>query len=181
MSQEAEMATKLSKDRLQWAINETNSMRQAALLLGIAYNTFKKYAQQYGVWAPNAGGPIFKSGMPRGFKPTELADILSGKNPNYSTSRLQYRLVREGYLAEECCNCGYDEYRSSDMTKPLQLDYLDNDDTNKDFSNLRLLCYNCYYLLKLDSKGPSVPSNVESFTSAVNQLFSANISSSQEN
>ena len=41
MSQEAEMATKLSKDRLQWAINETNSMRQAALLLGIAYNTFK--------------------------------------------------------------------------------------------------------------------------------------------
>jgi hypothetical protein len=175
------MATKLSKDRLQWAINETNSMKQASLLLNISYNTFKKYCKQYDLWNPNSGGPIYKSGMPRGFKPTELADILSGKNPNYSTSRLQYRLIREGYLEECCSNCGYDEYRSSDMTKPLQLDYLDNDSSNKDFSNLRLLCYNCYYLLKLDSKGPSVPSNVQSFTEAVNDLFSTNISSSQDN
>ena len=180
MSQEDNMATKLSKDRLQWAINETNSMKQASLLLNISYNTFKKYCKQYDLWAPNSGGPIYKSGMPRGFKPTELADILSGKNPNYSTSRLQYRLIREGYLEECCSNCGYEEYRASDMTKPLQLDYLDNDETNKEFTNLRLLCYNCYYLLKLDSKGPSVPSNVQSFTEAVNNLFDSNISSSQD-
>ena len=181
MSQEDNMATKLSKDRLVWAINETNSMKQASLLLNISYNTFKKYCKQYDLWNPNSGGPIYKSGMPRGFKPTELADILSGKNPSYSTSRLQYRLIREGYLEECCSNCGYEEYRASDMTKPLQLDYLDNDETNKEFTNLRLLCYNCYYLLKLDSKGPSVPSNVESFTAAVNDLFSSNISSSQDN
>ena len=75
---------------------------------------------------------------------------------------------------EECCsNCGYDEYRPSDMSKPLQLDYLDDDSTNKDFSNLRLLCYNCYYLLKLNRNEPAVPSNVENFTKAVNDLFSA--------
>jgi len=182
MSQEAQMSSRLSKDRIQWAINETRSMKQASLLLNVAYNTFKKYAVQYDLWQPNPSGPrTMNTGLPRGFKPTEIADILSGKNPNYSTTKLQYRLVREGYLEECCSNCGYEEYRTSDMTKPLQLDYLDNDDTNKDFSNLRLLCYNCYYLLKLDQKGPSVPSNVESFTKAVNGLFSSDISSSQDN
>ena len=34
--------TKVSKSKIVWAINETQSMRQAAQLLGIAYNTFKK-------------------------------------------------------------------------------------------------------------------------------------------
>ena len=166
------MPKNLSKDRMVWAINETTSMRQAAVLLGVAYNTFKKYAKMYELWKPNMDGPRGKSGLPRGFKPVEIADILSGKNPDYSTAKLQYRLVREGYLEECCSNCGYDEYRPADMTKPLQLDYLDDDSTNKEFSNLRLLCYNCYYLLKLNRNEPTVPSNVKTFTEAINKAFS---------
>ena len=173
MSGGDEMPKNIRKDRMLWAINETTSMRQAAVLLDMAYNTFKKYAKMYDIWNPNTQGPRGKSGLPRGFKPPEIADILSGKNPDYSTAKLQYRLVREGYLEECCSNCGYDEYRPSDMSKPLQLDYLDDDSTNKDFSNLRLLCYNCYYLLKLNRNEPAVPSNVENFTKAVNDLFSA--------
>ena len=43
---------KISKSKVVWAINETQSMRQASQLLGIAYNTFKKYAKLYEVWAP---------------------------------------------------------------------------------------------------------------------------------
>ena len=166
------MPKNLSKDRMVWAINETTSMRQAAVLLGVAYNTFKKYAKMYELWKPNMDGPRAKSGLPRGFKPVEIADILSGKNPDYSTAKLQYRVVREGYLEECCSNCGYDEYRPADMTKPLQLDYLDDDSTNKEFSNLRLLCYNCYYLLKLNRNEPAVPSNVKTFTEAINKAFS---------
>ena len=166
------MPKNLSKDRMVWAINETTSMRQASVLLGVAYNTFKKYAKLYELWKPNMEGPRAKAGLPRGFKPVEIADILSGKNPDYSTAKLQYRLVREGYLEECCSNCGYDEYRPADMTKPLQLDYLDDDSTNKEFSNLRLLCYNCYYLLKLNRNEPTVPSNVKTFTEAINKAFS---------
>ena len=166
------MPKNLSKDRMVWAINETTSMRQASVLLGVAYNTFKKYAKLYELWKPNMEGPRAKGGLPRGFKPVEIADILSGKNPDYSTAKLQYRLVREGYLEECCSNCGYDEYRPADMTKPLQLDYLDDDSTNKEFSNLRLLCYNCYYLLKLNRNEPTVPSNVKTFTEAINKAFS---------
>jgi len=107
-----------------------------------------------------------------GGKPVELSDILAGNNPNYSTAKLQKRLCREGYLAEECSNCAYDEYRPADMTKPLMLDYLDDDQTNKDLANLRLLCYNCFYLLKMDRLGVDTPANVKSFQKAWVQAFS---------
>ena len=163
---------KLSKSRMVWAINETQSMRQASKLCGVAYNTFKKYAKLYDIWAPLESNAGISQGSSGGLKPVELEDIFAGKNPSYSTTKLLHRCFREGYLAEECSNCGYDEYRPADMTKPLQLDYLDDDSTNKEFSNLRLLCYNCYYLLKLNRNEPSVPSNVKTFTEAINKAFS---------
>ena len=110
----------IAKSKIAWAINETTSMRRASQLLNTSYNTFKKYAKMYELFEPApAPGRYRESG-----KPVELSDILSGKKPNYSTTKLQKRLCREGYLAEECQNCGYDEYRPADMTKPLLLDYL---------------------------------------------------------
>ncbi len=165
------MPKNLSKDRMIWAINETRSMRQAAVLLDVAYNTFKKYAKMYELWQPNLTGPRQK-GHVGGFKQPEIMDVLTGKNPSYSTAKLQYRLIREGYIAEECSNCGYDEYRTFDMTKPLQLDYIDDDATNKELANLRLLCFNCYYILKVKRNEVEIPSNVQSFTEAINKAFS---------
>ena len=162
---------KVSKSKVVWAINETQSMRQASQLLGLAYNTFKKYAKLYEVWAPletNAGIPQRSSG---GLKPAELEDIFAGKNPSYSSTKLLHRCFREGYLAEECSNCGHDEYRASDMTKPLMLDYLDDNQSNKELSNLRVLCYNCYYLLKMDRLEVEVPANVKSFQKAIYTAF----------
>jgi hypothetical protein len=57
------------------------------------------------------------------------------------------------------------------MTKPLLLDYLDDDSTNKDLANLRLLCYNCFYLLKMDRLGVETPASVKSFQKAVVNVF----------
>ena len=163
------LMAKLSKSKVVWAINETRSMKQAAKLSGVAYNTFKKYAKLYEVFAPSE-----TKGIPRGTggkKPIELADIFAGKNPSYSTTKLLHRCFREGYLAEECSNCGHDEYRTSDMTKPLQLDYIDDDQTNKELANLRLLCYNCFYLLKMDRLGVDTPASVKSIQKAVYNVF----------
>ena len=158
----------ISKSKIVWSINETTSMKSASKLLGISYNTFKKYAKQYQVFQPSPPpGRYRESG-----KPIELSDILSGKNPDYSSTKLLKRLLREGYLEECCGNCGYDEYRTSDMSKPLMLDYLDDDQTNKDLSNLRVLCYNCYYILKMDRLDVDVPSNVKSFQKALYNTFS---------
>ena len=158
----------ISKSKIVWSINETTSMKSASKLLGISYNTFKKYAKQYQVFQPSPPpGRYRESG-----KPVELSDILSGKNPDYSSTKLLKRLLREGYLEECCGNCGYDEYRTSDMSKPLMLDYLDDDQTNKNLANLRVLCYNCYYILKMDRLDVDVPANVKSFQKALYNTFS---------
>ncbi len=158
----------IAKSKIAWAINETTSMMRASQLLDISYNTFKKYAKMYDLFQPApAPGRYREEG-----KPIELSNILRGDNPNYSTTKLQKRLCREGYLAEECNNCGFNDYRPKDMTKPLLLDYLDDDQTNKDLANLRILCYNCYYLLKMDRVGPNIPASVKSFQKAVYNVFS---------
>ncbi len=93
---------KVSKSRVVWAINETQSMRQASQLLGLAYNTFKKYAKLYEVWAPLDSAAGIRTSNTTGFKPVELEDIFSGKHPSYSNTKLLHRCFREGYLAEEC-------------------------------------------------------------------------------
>jgi len=157
----------LPKSKIEWAINETQSMKAAARLLRVAYNTFKKYAIRYEVFEPTKNKGAKVGGV--GVKPPELQAIFSGEHPSYSRSRLQVRCVKEGFLAEECSNCGYNEYRISDLTVPLLLDYLDDIASNKELSNLRLLCYNCFYILK--SKDPKIPHNVVGFRNAVNRLF----------
>lgn len=158
----------LSKSKMKWAIDQTISMRKAALMYPCAYNTFKKYAKLYDIWEPGMQSGVYKDGAG---KPVELLSILSGEHPNYSTAKLQKRLCKEAYLAEECSNCGYDEYRIEDMSKPLMLDYLDDDPTNKHLDNLRLLCYNCFFLLKLNRLEVKTPDNVRSFKRAVRKTF----------
>ena len=163
---------KVSKSKVVWAINETQSMRQASQLLGLAYNTFKKYAKLYEVWAPLKTAKGVSRNSTGGFKPVELEEIFAGNNPAYSSTKLLHRCFREGYLAEECCNCGEERYRASDMSKPLMLDYLDDDSTNKDLANLRVLCFNCFYIMKGQRLKIKQPKNIRQFQKAVGNLFS---------
>ena len=163
----------LAKNRIEWAINETQSMKQAARLLRVAYNTFKKYAKLYEVWQPLSSSQGVRMSSTGGFKPIELAEIFSGKHPSYSDTKLMHRCFREGYLAEECGNCGYDEYRASDMSKPLMLDYMDDDGTNKDLANLRVLCFNCFFIMKGKRLKVDTPQNVKQLQKAVSNLFSS--------
>ena len=173
MSELGVFMAKLSKSRMVWAINETQSMRQASKLCGVAYNTFKKYAKLYDIWAPLESNAGISQGSSGGLKPVELEDIFAGKNPSYSTTKLLHRCFREGYLAEECSNCGEDRYRPSDMSKPLMLDYMDDDATNKDIANLRVLCFNCFYLMKGQRLDVKIPQNVKQLQKAVGNLFSS--------
>ena len=118
-------------------------------------------------------GKGIPNGSTGGYKPIELAEIFSGKHPSYSDTKLLHRCFREGYLAEECGNCGYDEYRAYDMSKPLMLDYMDDDGTNKELSNLRVLCYNCFFIMKGKRLDVKVPKNIRGLQKAVGKLFSS--------
>tara|TARA_B100000287_G_C20482018_1_gene721532 strand:+ start:256 stop:756 length:501 start_codon:yes stop_codon:yes gene_type:complete len=163
----------LAKSKIAWAINETQSMKQAARLLGVAYNTFKKYAKMYDLFEPlpsNAGIP--KNGRV-GVKPPELQSIFKGEYPSYSQTKLQERCIREGYLAECCSNCGFNDKRHTDLSVPLLLDYMDDDGTNKSLDNLRLLCYNCFYIMKGNRLKVDIPKNVRGFRKAVGNLFAS--------
>ena len=137
-----------SKGLVQDAIDKTLSMRQASKYIGVSYNTFKKYAKMYDLWVPVSGKGIPHDSVPVwGLK---VKDLLDGQHPNYPHWKLQEKLIKHGYLIEKCNNCGEDRLREADLKGPMLLDYLDNDQTNRHIDNLRLLCFNCYFLFKKD-------------------------------
>ena len=163
----------IAKSKIAWAINETHSMKAAARLLSVSYNTFKKYAKMYELFQPlpsNKGIPMLNR---VGNRQVELQAIFKGEHPSYSQTKLQERLIREAYVAEECSNCGYCERRTDDLTIPLILDYLDDDGTNKALENLRVLCFNCFYIMKGKRLEVDLPKNIKGLKRAVNNLFSS--------
>jgi len=72
---------------------------------------------------------------------------LEGKHPNYPVQKLQWLLLKEGKLLDQCDNCGHSTSRVRDNKQPLLIDFLDKDHHNHEIENLRMLCYNCYFLL----------------------------------
>ena len=133
------------------SIEESESMHQAARSLHVAYNTFKKYAQRYDVWKPLPSS----AGVSRARKVT-----WSGLKPIDVEIKFQKKLLKEFVFPQRCSHCGYSEYRKTDMLSPLIVHFIDGDIHNKKPNNLRLFCYNCYFVLHeikhrpIDSKGP---------------------------
>ena len=151
----------IPKSRIEWAIRSTLSIRAAAEHLGIAYNTFKKYAKMYDLFEQNknqAGkGITTKGNTGWGVK---IQDLFDNKHPNYPHYKLQERIVRNGYLKQECSNCGYDDYRERDMRGPYLINFLDGDPQNHNLDNLHLLCYNCFFIVKPTGRMITTPQNV---------------------
>ena len=130
----------IPKSRIQWAIQSTLSIRAAAIHLGVAYNTFKKYAKMYDLFEENknqAGvGVTSKGNTGWGIK---IQDLFAGKHPNYPHWKLQERIIRDGYVKQCCSNCDYDDYREVDMRGPYIINFLDGDSTNHSLDNIALL------------------------------------------
>ena len=129
------------------AHKQTRSCVQAAIYLGVSYNTYKKYAKLYGIFDDQKNQAL--NGEIKGpYNGTPLEEILEGKHQRLMRwPVLLRRCIRWGYLADECSNCGLSETRVTDLKKPLKLDHIDGDLTNHRLENLRLLCHNCYFLM----------------------------------
>jgi len=151
----------IPKSRIEWAIRSTLSIRAAAIHLGVSYNTFKKYAIMYDLFENNKNqsgkGITTKGNTGWGVK---IQDLFEGKHPNYPHWKLQERVVRDGYLKQECNNCGYDDYREKDMRGPYMINFLDGDSSNYALENLYLLCYNCFFIVKPTGRMLTTPQNV---------------------
>ena len=90
----------VTKRMIEGAIMQTKSQTQAAKWIGVAYNTYKKYAKLYDLWEQhkNQEGRGIKKGW--GAYNIPLDDIFSGKyrSTYYTKTRFKKRLIEEGYL-----------------------------------------------------------------------------------
>jgi hypothetical protein len=151
-------AKPLSKEDILRAMNVTMSNKAAARYLHVSYIHYKKWAKNYD--ATEEGYPnLFEQhknqagkGIPKflradGPEPA-LLDIIEGRvdASSFSPDKLKYRLITEGYLAEECAVCKFHERRVSDYKIPLLLNFKDNNKKNWNKDNIELLCYNHYFL-----------------------------------
>jgi hypothetical protein len=148
----------LSKEDILRAMNVTQSNRAAARYLHVSYIHYKKWAKNYDATEedyPNlfeqhknqAGKGIPKFLRANGPEPA-LLDIIEGRvdASSFNPDKLKYRLITEGYLAEECAVCGFHERRVNDYKIPLLLNFKDNIKKNWNKDNIELLCYNHYFL-----------------------------------
>ena len=165
----------IPKSRIQWAIQSTLSIRAASQYLGVAYNTFKKYAIMYDIFEQNknqAGvGVTTKGNTGWGVK---IQDLFDGKHPNYPHWKLQERIIRDGYLKQCCSNCDYDDYREKDMRGPYIINFLDGDSTNHSQDNLALLCYNCFFIMKPTGKLLNTPKNTNLIKKKLQEVWDEN-------
>lgn len=120
------------------AVNTSKSMKEAASKTKLHFNTFKKYAIQFGLYNPNQAGKGISKNMPK----TPLKDILEGKYPYYHTFKLHKRLIQENIKLSKCEQCNLIEWNNQPI--PLELDHIDGNLYNHLLSNLRLLCPNCH-------------------------------------
>tara|TARA_Y100000361_G_scaffold101724_1_gene91511 strand:+ start:3242 stop:3757 length:516 start_codon:yes stop_codon:yes gene_type:complete len=138
----------LTKKKILDAQSQTKSNRAAAKWLGVSYNTYRKWAKYYKVFDQhlNQEGVGVKKGWGIPYK-VSMEDILSGdKQPpqRWSHKVLKKRLIEEGYMYEECSNCGYNEKNLATNEVCLSIDFEDGNTENFKSDNLRLLCPNCY-------------------------------------
>lgn len=119
--------------------SESKTMAQASYLLGLHFNTFRKYAIMYGCYKPNPGGKGTNKPNTQGYK---LEEILTGKHPDYQTSKLKRRLIAEGVKENRCEICGINSWNGKELH--LELHHIDGNRNNHSLDNLMLLCPNCH-------------------------------------
>jgi hypothetical protein len=119
-------------DQIKEAISNTTTMGGAAKYLRVDWRVFRREAKEYGLYVPSKGSSL-------AFK---IEDILDGKYPQYPTSKLSKRLVKEGYKKYECEVCGIDEYNGEHIS--LELNHIDGESSNHSLDNLQLVCPNCH-------------------------------------
>jgi len=153
-------ARPLTKESIISAMDKTKSVRAAARYLNCSYQHIKKWMKLYvdanGISLFDAhknqsgkGIPKFLSASNINKKEPAILDIIEGRvDPShFNPQKIKYRLITDGYLKDECSNCGFHERRVSDYKSPLILHFKDNNKQHYRLDNMEMLCYNCYYLM----------------------------------
>ena len=134
---------KYNKESLQETINDSLSIREVLLKLGLRatsgnYRVFYRFVKNNNVNTDNLVG---RHKSITGVIRTQTSEYLTNSKP-ISSSKLKERLIRENIKENRCEICGLTEWQN----KPLscQLHHVDGDNCNNDINNLIMLCPNCH-------------------------------------
>lgn len=149
-------AKPLSVEQIRAAMAKTKSNRAAARYLNVSYQHYKKWAKLYESKThdnlfeqhKNQSGKGIPKFLSNSGKEPALLDIIEGRVDisSFNPEKIKYRLVTEGYLLEECNQCGFHERRVLDYKMPLLLNFKDSNKKNYRKENIEFLCYNHYFL-----------------------------------
>ena len=130
-------------EQLIEAVANNRSWRQVLFSLGLregggAHANVKKVAKQLNLSTEHI------TGHPISNNPSKipLDEILEGKHPQYQTSKLKKRLIKEGILENKCSSCGITEWNGKSIV--IQLDHVNGNSKDHTLGNLRMLCPNCH-------------------------------------
>ncbi len=149
-------AINLSETLIRHAFIHAKSAAGAARYLNVSYNTFRRYAKMY--IDEESGKTLFdlyKNPSGIGVKKVKyssspeyyIQEIIDGKRPYANPSTVKDLFLKHAVLKSECYNCGFNEARITDYKLPVMLDFIDGSRTNYALDNLRILCYNCFFLI----------------------------------
>lgn len=148
-------ARPLLESEIKDAQSKCRSAFEAARLLNVSYNTYKKYAKLYGIFEDlkNPYGIGIEKAKAIKNKKYNIDDIIDGKYLHYPLHKFKNKLFLSGYVPKICGGCGFSEERITDGKMPLLIDFLDGNLNNRKLDNIRPLCYNCFFLLVGDRNG----------------------------
>jgi hypothetical protein len=112
----------------------------SAAILGIKYDTYKKYAKKYECFVTNQSGKGMKNINP--LNKYKLQDILDGKHPQYKSYALKNRLIKASLLEHKCNKCGVEDWNGEFLA--LELNHINGNSWDHTLKNLEILCPNCH-------------------------------------
>ena len=126
-------AKDISKETFIETCKQQPTMAKAAVTLGLHFNTFKKYAVEYGCYEPNQAGKGIKKDIKK--RITHLEDYAN----RASVRRV---IIKDNLISYECSECGISEW--NDKKLALHLDHINGKNGDHRLENLRFLCPNCH-------------------------------------
>jgi hypothetical protein len=130
---------RINDDAFRLACNNAKSMAEAAAILNLHFNSFKKRAIELGCYNPNQSGKGLKKISPK----IPLSDIIEKCiYPHYQSYKLKKRLIVEGVKENVCESCGLSSWLGKQLN--LELHHVDGKRQNHKLKNLMLLCPNCH-------------------------------------
>lgn len=140
------MFEKYGKDYIQNLINESTSIREVLLKLGLKgeggnHTKFSQYIKENNFDTSTLVGRALKKYSNKGIPKKTLSENLV-ENGSRNSQKIKIRLVREGVKKWECEKCGISEW--NDMPIMLELHHINGNHFDNRLENLLLLCPNCH-------------------------------------